>query len=324
MSGECGVDQGKSPDAPEEHQQNENALRQRTQLRRQPQCQPYRSGSGSRFIEADAQRQALRSADDRCTREGQSQIQQQDGGGVFDGGILQPAPEKLRLLPAVKYGGGIGGQHSQRRDLHAARSGAGCAAGKHQQNRDRLRGIAHLRQIRGVVAGCSRRDRLKERRQHPLACGQGGKIRQEEQDRRKHDQKRRRAQNGLALHPVSSQVQPVGADVIPRQKADAAHDDQQHNDDVDQRVGHVRRQGSVERICPPQNVKARVAEGGNGVKHRHPHAPQSVVPAEYRQQRQRADQLHKECALQDKTCQAHDAAHRRSGNGVLHGAALLQ
>ena len=91
MPGKRGVDQGKSPDTPEEHQQNENALRQRTQLRRQSQCQPHRSGGGSRFIEADAKRQSLRCADDRRTREGQSQIQQQDGGGVFDRGILQPA-----------------------------------------------------------------------------------------------------------------------------------------------------------------------------------------------------------------------------------------
>ena len=116
----------------------------------------------------------------------------------------------------------------------------------------------------------------------------------------------------------------MGADVIPRQKADAAHDDQQHNDDVDQRVGHVRRQGRVEGIHPSENIKARVAEGGNGVKYCHPHAPQSVVPAERRQQRESPDQLHKERSLEDEPRQAHDAAHRRSGNGILHGAALLQ
>ena len=50
------------------------------------------------------------------------------------------------------------------------------------------------------------------------------------------------AQNDLALHPVPPQVQPVGADIVPRQKADTAHDDQQHNVDVDQRVGYVCRQ----------------------------------------------------------------------------------
>ena len=138
MPGECGVDQGKSPDTPEEHQQNENAPRQRTQLRRQPQCQPYRSGSGCRFIETSTERQVLRRADDRRTREGQSQIQQQDGGGVPYSGGLQPTLEKLRILSPAESGDRVGGQHSQCRYLHAARRGAGCAAGQHQQNRDRL------------------------------------------------------------------------------------------------------------------------------------------------------------------------------------------
>lgn len=138
MPGESGVDQGKSPDTPEEHQQNENALRQRTQLRRQPQCQPYRSGSGCRFIETGTERQVLRRADDRRTREGQSQIQQQDGGGVPYSGGLQPALKKLWVLPPSEGSDRIGRQYSQRRDLHAARGGAGRAAGQHQQNRDRL------------------------------------------------------------------------------------------------------------------------------------------------------------------------------------------
>ena len=52
MPGECGVDQGQSPDTPEEHQQNENALRQRTQLRRQPQRQAHRTGGGRCFSRA--------------------------------------------------------------------------------------------------------------------------------------------------------------------------------------------------------------------------------------------------------------------------------
>ena len=119
-------------------------------------------------------------------------------------------------------------------------------------------------------------------------------------------------------------MQPVGADIVPCQKTDTAHDDQQHDDDIDQRVGHVRRQGRVEGIRPPQNIEPRVAKGGNGVKYCHPHAPQSIVPAERRQQRKSADQFHKERSLENKPRQAHDAAHHRSGNGILHGTALLQ
>ena len=56
----------------------------------------------------------------------------------------------------------------------------------------------------------------------------------------------------------------------------------------------------------------------------HPYAPQSIIPAEDWQQRQRAQQLDQKGPLEDKSRQAHDAAHRGSGDGVLHGAALLE
>ena len=56
----------------------------------------------------------------------------------------------------------------------------------------------------------------------------------------------------------------------------------------------------------------------------HPYAPQSIVPAKGWQQRQRAQQLDQKGPLEDKSRQAHDAAHRRGGDGVLHGAALLE
>ena len=116
----------------------------------------------------------------------------------------------------------------------------------------------------------------------------------------------------------------MGANIVPCQKADAAHDDQQHDDDIHQWVGGIRRQRGVQRPGTAENVKTRVAEGGNRVKDRHPYPPQAVVPAKGWQQRQGAHQFYKECPPENKPRQAHDAAHRRSGDGILHGAALLQ
>ena len=86
MPGECGIDQGQSADAPEIHQQDENALRQDSKLRRQPQRQAHRTGGGRCFIETGTEGKLLRCADDRRPRKGQPQIQQQNGGGVADGG----------------------------------------------------------------------------------------------------------------------------------------------------------------------------------------------------------------------------------------------
>ena len=108
MPGECGVDQGQSADAPEEHQQDENALRQDSQLRRQPQRQAHRTGGGRCFIETGAEGKLLRCADGRRARKGQPQIQQQNGGGVADGGVFQSAVEELRKT--VLEAPGITGQ----------------------------------------------------------------------------------------------------------------------------------------------------------------------------------------------------------------------
>ena len=216
MPGECGVDQGQSADAPEIHQQDENALRQDSQLRRQPQRQAHRTGGGRCFIETGTEGKLLRCADDRRPRKGQPQIQQQNGGGVADSGCLQSAVEELQILSPAEGGDGVGNENCQRRDLHAARRGAGCSAGEHQQNGDRLRGIRHLRQIHCVIAGRPRRDRLKKGGQYPLSYGEVRKICQIKEKRRNRDQKRRRAQNDLALHPVTPQVQTVRTDIVPR------------------------------------------------------------------------------------------------------------
>ena len=107
MPGECGIDQGQSADAPEIHQQDENALRQDSQLRRQPQRQAHRTGGGRCFIETGTEGKLLRCADGRRARKGQPQIQQQNGGGVADGGVFQSAVEELRILPPAEGGNGV-------------------------------------------------------------------------------------------------------------------------------------------------------------------------------------------------------------------------
>ena len=76
MPGKRGVDQGQSPDAPKKHQQNENALRHRPELRRQSQRQSHRARGGGSLIEASAQRQALDLADDRRANKRRGQVQQ--------------------------------------------------------------------------------------------------------------------------------------------------------------------------------------------------------------------------------------------------------
>ena len=66
-------------------------------------------------------------------------------GGIADGGIVQSAIKEPRVLSPVEGCRGVGNEHRQCCDLHAACCGTGRAAGEHQQDRDRLRGIAHFR-----------------------------------------------------------------------------------------------------------------------------------------------------------------------------------
>ena len=124
------------------------------------------------------------------------------------------------------------------------------------------------------------------------------------------------------MHPVAPQVDAVGPHVIPGQEADAADDDQQHDGHIDDRMAGVAHQGYIGSFLCPHQIKARVAEGGDGMKHRHPYASCTIVMAEDRQHHQRADDLDGQRHPQDEPCQPDDAAHLRGRDGLLHGAAL--
>ena len=60
------------------------------------------------------------------------------------------------------------------------------------------------------------------------------------------------------------------------------------------------------------------------MKHRHPNATPSIVPAEHRQHGKCAQQLQDQCPPQDKPGQPDDPPDTWCGNGILHGTALHQ
>lgn len=137
-------------------------------------------------------------------------------------------------------------------------------------------------------------DGLEQAHPHPLAQGQGGELVEEEPRRRRHDEHRRGDQDDLALHAVVVQAESVGADVVPGEEADAAHHDEAHDDQVHHRVGPVGGEGGVFRARRAHQVEARVAEGGDGMEHRHPDASEAEIPHEHRRKAGRADALDEE------------------------------
>ena len=87
----------------------------------------------------------------------------------------------------------------------------------------------------------------------------------------------------------------VFADIVPCQKANAANHDQQHNRNIDYRTASIAGKGWVEIAFRSKNVKSSVAECGYRMKHRHPDAAPSIVPAEHRQHGKCAQQFNQKC-----------------------------
>lgn len=96
-----------------------------------------------------------------------------------------------------------------------------------------------------------------------------------------------------------------------RDKNNAAGYDQEHDRDIDHWILDITGKGRIQVVVRSQNVKPRVAKGGDGVKYRHPDPAPSVVPAKHRQHGKRADQFDQKCSPQDEPCQPDDSPHFR-------------
>ena len=103
----------------------------------------------------------------------------------------------------------------------------------------------------------------------------------------------------------------VFADVIPRQKSNAANHDQQHNRDIDYWTASITGKGWIEIILCPKNIKPGVTKSRYGMKQCHPDASPSIVPAEHRQHGKRPQQLNQKRPSQDEACQTNDSADLR-------------
>lgn len=60
------------------------------------------------------------------------------------------------------------------------------------------------------------------------------------------------------------------------------------------------------------------------MEYRHPDSAKAVIPPENRQHDKRAGELNDKSPFQNKTRQTHNAADRRSGKRILHGASFLE
>ena len=105
----------------------------------------------------------------------------------------------------------------------------------------------HGGQIGSVETCSSRCHRLEQGNECTFSDREIFKFQQEEKDGRKDTERQGPGHDDLALHPVSGEMIPVCADIIPGQETDAAGDDEQHDRNVDERLICVGGQGGK---CP--------------------------------------------------------------------------
>ena len=120
VSGEGGVDQRQTADAPPEHQQDQYPMRKLSELRRYAERQAYRPDGGCCFIQSDGKLKIFCRADDAPAGEKQRQIQQQNGRSAFYNAAVDAAVKKLRRFLLSEYGIHVCRKHGKRRDFHSA------------------------------------------------------------------------------------------------------------------------------------------------------------------------------------------------------------
>lgn len=85
----------------------------------------------------------------------------------------------------------------------------------------------------------------------------------------------------------------MGADIVPRQKADATNYDQKHNYEVDQWVCDVSAQRYKRLAGSSQKVKTGIAKCRYRVKGCHPDAFDAIITEENRKHGSHAEQFNK-------------------------------
>ena len=143
FAGKCRINEGKTADSAQIHEQDQHHLRWNAQLRCNTKCQSHSPDRRCRFIQAGRQRKILICADKDRTAKEQHQIHRQNGRGGLDGAAIDSASEKLGTIALAEGRSGIGNQDRQRRCFHAACCRTRRTADEHQKDHHALRRTGH-------------------------------------------------------------------------------------------------------------------------------------------------------------------------------------
>ena len=217
------VNQGKSADSAEIHQDDQNKLRKNTELRCDSKGKPDRSDSGRRFVKAGAKWQTFCRADNNATDKKQQEIHYGNGCGVFHCRTVNAPAADFGIVLFATDGECTQNQNGKRGRFHTACRGAGRAADEHEQDHNCLGRTVHSGKISGIETGGSRCDRLKKRRKNPFVERQPRKIAEEKEYCGSDNEDCRCYQYDLTLHKVFFEMPLVCVNIVPGQKSNTAH-----------------------------------------------------------------------------------------------------
>ena len=322
--GRGGEQEGERAYPSDEHERHEDRLREGVQGRRDSQGEPHRTDGRGGLEEAGQERQPLEGADQHGADERSREVEHEQPRRGPDRLVGDATLEEDRVVAPARDSRDGGHEDGEGRRLHAARRGPRAAAHKHQEHHHHDAVLREAREVGRVEARGPRGDRLEERGQDALAEGQP-RVGPEPEDEGGHPyQEGCGGEADLGLQAEAREREAVLGEVAPRVEADAADDDQGHDDEVDEGVCAVG--GQRGELRPhAHEVETGVAEGRDRVEEGVPEAAHgSEVTREHEVEQGSARKLDSDDHLEDEEGHPDDACHVVARDGVLEEAPLDQ
>ena len=284
---------------------------------------------------ADHLIQAVQRADDlaavekdhQSNKNDHTQAQHGDAQRLVNGFLVNAAAEDLGVLPAGDHAGHRDQNYAEGGHLNATAGAAGGCTDEHEHAEHALGDGTHGGQINRVKARGSGADGLEHAVHDLVACShaaQGGRVVPFQEGKAHgaaHDQQDGAEQNHLGVDGQMVGFAPL-AQVVPDQKAQAAGNNQEHDNALYIPVGGVAHQAHIA-LGAAQNVETGVAEGGDGQKDRDKDAFGPVLRNKDGQQQQKAKTFKEGGQFHDHQQKPPGLRHVGGADGFageLHGA----
>ena len=329
-SGEEGDGEGQNAHPAHIHQKDQHSSGKQAQSGRDAHGEAHGPHGGGHLEGGRQEGQSVHRGQKHGAHHKQEDHHQRQGHGVHDPAVGDgPAPEG-NLLPALHARPEGQQQHGHGDGLKAAGSGAAGASNEHENHRQGQGAVGQPALSEGVEAGGAQGDGLEQGIEPLLPQGhgpQGGRVavlHGEEEQRAEQDERRGETQDQAAIEGQLFPA-PVLEHILPHEKAQPTHGDECGGGQQHHRVVVEAGQAGKGSAVAAQQVKSRVAKGGDTVKDAPPQAARKTeLWNEAQRQQQRPRPLHAEGAHQSVLYHPDHAVHVVQVQGGHHHQPLRQ